>query len=107
MRLLKRPLLKNLIENIKSAFPFKKAEALPQALFANSDDNRIKKEAVKNLFKNENLNFEQELNSVVNYITSKNMGFGSRFYSTHKPDASLLTLTVNNFYNQFGKPAKI
>jgi hypothetical protein len=35
------------------------------------------------------------------------MGFGSRFYSSHKPSASLLTLTVNNFYNQFGKPVKI
>lgn len=106
MRKLKKPLLKNLIETIKSAFPFKRADKLPQALFANSEANRIKKELVKELFKDTTLNFEQELKSVVEYITSRHRSFGASFYSSHKPTASLLTLTVNTFYKQFGKPVK-
>ena len=39
---LKRPLLKNLFETIKSAFDSKKVDVLPKALFSDKDENKIR-----------------------------------------------------------------
>ena len=81
MRKLKRPLLKNLFETIKSAFDSKKVDALPKALFSDKDENKIKKDLAKNVFKKNGKDFEDELKGFFEFITSKQMSFGASFYA--------------------------
>lgn len=104
MRKLKRPLLKNLFEAIKSAFDSKKVDTLPKALFTDKDENKIKKDLAKNVFKKNGKAFEDDLKGFFEFITSRQMSFGASFYAKSKPTDSFLTLNVNNFFNQYGKP---
>ena len=104
MRNLKSPLIKSVINSLKSAFGPKTAEVLPRTLFA-TPENALKRDLIKPVFKQHCEAFEQDLQSVFNFITNTSNTFGAGFYSTHKPEASLLTISVNNFYKKYGKPA--
>ena len=105
MRNLKSPLFKNFISSLKSAFSPKTADSLPHVLFGTKTDISKKRDLIKPVFKTHGATFEQDLNNMFEYMTSTSFSFGAGFYSHKHPEKSLLTETVNTFFNHYGKPA--
>ena len=65
------------------------------------DENKIKKDLAKNVFKKNGKTFEDDLKGFFEFITSRQMSFGASFYAKSKPTDSFLTLNVNNFFSVF------
>lgn len=102
-KFLDNPLIKNIINGLKSLITQSKSKA-PEQLYSSSMDNQIKRTLAKTLFKEKGRVLEDDLRSLFDFLTSPSLRYTST-YASPKVQGKILTSAVTNFYNSYGKDA--
>ena len=103
MEKLKKPFIKSSINSLKKVFNLNKKQHLPKQLFADTKENENNINLIKPIFKQNRQEFEQDLQALFSHI-SQNNNFNNKFSFKNKFS---LSYYVDEFFEKYGKPAKL
>ncbi|MBQ3213613.1 MAG: hypothetical protein IJB10_01185 [Clostridia bacterium] len=98
---LKNPLIKNIINGLKSLTTQSKSNS-PQQLYSSSMNNDTRRNLTRALLKEKGTVVEDDLRSLFEFLTSPSLRYTST-YASKKAQGKILTNAVSNFYNNYGK----
>lgn len=100
---LKNPLIKNIINGLKSLTKQSKSKA-PERLYTSSMNDQTRRTLARALFKEKGGVVEDDLRSLFDFLTSPYLRYTST-YASPKAQGKILINAVTNFYNSYGKDA--